>query len=430
MGFTIETGISAITVFVQGLLSVFSPCVLPLVPLYLGYLAGGLNMGTGEEKAGRKERMRLFFRVLCFTIGVSGAFFVLGLGASAAGSFLNENRMLFARIGGVIVILFGLYQLGVFGSSRMLGSEHRLPLKLGKMTMSPVTAFIMGFAFSFAWTPCVGPALTSVLLMAGSAESGAKGFLLIGVYTLGFILPFLAAGIFTAGLLAWFKKHMKAVRYTVKVGGVLMILMGLLMFTGKMNDITGYLSSVSQSQVGTDAGSSTEDDADEPEEGNEDADSAQDEEDSDQTTRAYEFELTDQFGNTHKLEDYKGKVIFLNFWATWCGPCRNEMPEIQKLYEEYAAQGDSAEVAIIGVAGPGMGGEGSKEEITAFMEENGYTYPVLMDETGEMFSYYGISAFPTTFMIDREGNVYGYVSGQLTEDIMRSIIDQTLEGGA
>ena len=430
MGFTIETGISAITVFVQGLLSFFSPCVLPLVPLYLGYLAGGLNMGTGEEKAGRKERMRLFFRVLCFTIGVSGAFFVLGLGASAAGSFLNENRMLFARIGGVIVILFGLYQLGVFGSSRMLGSEHRLPLKLGKMTMSPVTAFIMGFAFSFAWTPCVGPALTSVLLMAGSAESGAKGFLLIGVYTLGFILPFLAAGIFTAGLLAWFKKHMKAVRYTVKVGGVLMILMWLLMFTGKMNDITGYLSSVSQSQVGTDAGSSTEDDADEPEEGNEDADSAQDEEDSDQTTRAYEFELTDQFGNTHKLEDYKGKVIFLNFWATWCGPCRNEMPEIQKLYEEYAAQGDSAEVAIIGVAGPGMGGEGSKEEITAFMEENGYTYPVLMDETGEMFSYYGISAFPTTFMIDREGNVYGYVSGQLTEDIMRSIIDQTLEGGA
>ena len=232
MGFTIETGISAITVFVQGLLSFFSPCVLPLVPLYLGYLAGGLNMGTGEEKAGRKERMRLFFRVLCFTIGVSGAFFVLGLGASAAGSFLNESRMLFARIGGVIVILFGLYQLGVFGSSRMLGSEHRLPLKLGKMTMSPVTAFIMGFALSFAWTPCVGPALTSVLLMAGSAESGAKGFLLIGVYTLGFILPFLAAGIFTAGLLAWFKKHMKAVRYTVKVGGVLMILMGLLMFTG------------------------------------------------------------------------------------------------------------------------------------------------------------------------------------------------------
>lgn len=112
--------------------------------------------------------------------------------------------------------------------------------------MSPITAFIMGFAFSFAWTPCVGPALTSVLLMAGSAESGAKGFLLIGVYTIGFILPFLLAGIFTARLLDLFKKHMKIVRYTVKIGGVLMVLMGLLMFTGKMNDITGYLSSAGQ----------------------------------------------------------------------------------------------------------------------------------------------------------------------------------------
>lgn len=443
MGFTIETGISAVTVFVQGLLSFFSPCVLPLVPLYLGYLAGGLNMGTGETASGgpgKKERFRLFFRVLCFTIGISGAFFALGIGASAAGSFLNENRMLFARIGGVLIILFGLYQLGIFGSSKVLGSEHRLPLKLEKMTMSPATALIMGFAFSFAWTPCVGPALTSVLLMAGSAESGAKGFLLIGVYTLGFILPFLAAGIFTAGLLAWFKKHMKVVRYTVKAGGVLMILMGLLMFTGKMNDITGYLSAVSQEQVETGDGStedssgsgnkeSGENGSGNPGDNADDSESTQEEKDSAQKVRAYEFELTDQFGNTHKLEDYKGKVIFLNFWATWCGPCRNEMPEIQKLYEEYAAQGEDAEVAVIGVAGPGIGGEGSKEEIAAFMEENGYTYPVLMDETGEMFSYYGISAFPTTFMIDREGNVYGYVSGQLTEDIMRSIIDQTLEGG-
>ena len=391
MGFSIETGISAVTVFVQGLLSFFSPCVLPLVPLYLGYLAGGLNMGTGgaasgdpgENVPGKKERARLFFRVLCFTIGISGAFFVLGLGASAAGSFLNENRILFARIGGVIVILFGLYQLGLFGSSKVLGTEHRLPVKLEKMTMSPITALIMGFAFSFAWTPCVGPALTSVLLMAGSAESGAKGFLLIGVYTLGFILPFLAAGIFTAGLLAWFKKHMKVVRYTVKAGGVLMILMGLLMFTGKMNDITGYLSSVSKDQVETDdgstddnsrndsgesgedgdsgAGSNAGNDVNGSEDGQEDSNSSQNEEDSAQTTPAYAFELTDQFGNTHRLEDYKGKVIFLNFWATWCGPCRNEMPEIQKLYEEYAAQGVNAEVAVIGVAGPGMGGKAQKK---------------------------------------------------------------------
>ena len=218
MGFTVETGISAAAVFVQGLLSFFSPCVLPLVPLYLGYLAGGLNVaaeagskegqmaGTAEKHGERGNRLRLFLRVFCFTLGISGAFFVLGLGASAAGSFFREQRMLFARIGGILIILFGLYQIGLFGSSRLLGKEHRIPLRLEKMTMSPVTALIMGFTFSFAWTPCVGPALTSVLLMAGSSQTSLKGFLLIGVYTLGFILPFLAAGIFTAQLLGFFWK--------------------------------------------------------------------------------------------------------------------------------------------------------------------------------------------------------------------------------
>lgn len=241
-----------------------------------------------------------------------------------------------------------------------------------------------------------------------------------------------------------------------------MILMGVLMFTGKMNDITGYLSMSGNTEAeetetsqddtaGADgegqSGTAQDTDGDESA-GDETAENAGDEnagdetagkessgddnetEEENQASGAYEFELTDQFGKTHTLDEYKGKVIFLNFWATWCGPCRNEMPEIQKLYEEYQAQGEEAEVVILGVAAPGLGQEGSEEEITAFMEENGYTYPVLMDQTGEMFSFYGISAFPTTFMIDRDGNVYGYVQGQLSEDIMRSIIDQTLEGGA
>ena len=452
MGFSIETSISAVTVFIQGLLSFFSPCVLPLVPLYLGYLAGGVGAGTDsagssdgrpdaagpDAGAGKRQKLRLFFRVLCFTIGISAAFFILGLGASAAGSFFSEQRMLFARIGGILIVLFGLYQLGVFGSSKLLGGEHRIPLRLEKMTMSPVTALIMGFTFSFAWTPCVGPALTSVLLMAGSAQTSALGFLLIGVYTLGFILPFLAAGIFTAQFLGFFRRHMKAVRYTVKIGGVLMILMGVLMFTGKMNDITGYLSTVqsdsSQETVReenesgqSETDGTTDDGTDTDESGKtESQGSADDTERTLTPAPLSDLELTDQFGNTHSLANYRGKVIFLNFWATWCGPCRNEMPDIQKLYEEYSAQGGDAEVVILGIAGPGIGQEGSAEEIAGFMEENGYTYPVLMDTDGEMFIQYGISAFPTTFMIDKDGNVYGYVPGQMTEDIMRSIIDQTL----
>ena len=129
----------------------------------------------------------------------------------------------------------------------------------------------------------------------------------------------------------------------------------------------------------------------------------------------------------HKLSDYKGKVIFLNFWATWCRPCLGEMPEIQKIYEQYSSQEDP-EVVVLGVAAPLYGREQDEAGIIAFLEENGYTYPVLMDRSGQLFEQYGITSFPTTFMITKEGEVFGYVQGQITEDIMHSIIEQTLAG--
>lgn len=433
MGFSLDISIPVLTVFLQGLFSFFSPCVLPLIPLYMGYLSGGTGE-VGEDGKVHYKRKKVLLHTICFVVGVSFAFLLLGLGASALGSFLQKNQILFARIGGILVIAFGLYQLGVFGPSRILGKERRLPFHLDVLAMSPLTALLMGFLFSFAWTPCVGPALTSVLLMAASAGTKWMGFALIGVYTLGFVLPFLAVGLFTTSLLELFKKHMNVVKYTVKVGGVLMILMGLLMFTGKMNAVTGYLSKVSTTGNATEsteenkkAASDNEEEKQEKE-AQESASGEEEKEEKDskerKTVPSIDFTLKDQYGNTHTLSDYKGKTVFLNFWATWCGPCRNEMPEIQKLYEEYQAKEDS-DVVILGIAAPDLGGEASEEEIKAFLEENGYTYPVVMDTTGEIFTSYGISAFPTTFMIDKDSNVYGYVSGQLSEDVMRNIIEQT-----
>lgn len=421
MNFSLDVSVPALTVFFQGLLSFFSPCVLPLIPLYIGYLSGG----TGKRGADGKihyQKSKVMIHTLCFVIGVSFAFFALGFGVSALGSFLNKNQMLFARIGGVIIVLFGFYQLGVFGNSRVLGKERRLPFHLDKLAMSPLTALIMGFTFSFAWTPCVGPALTSVLLMAASANTKVMGFVLIGVYTVGFVLPFLAVGLFTTTLLEFFKSHMNVVKYTVKVGGALMILMGVLMFTGKMNAFTGYLSG------GTNANLESQEETEkESEDASEDKEENKEEESKETVVPAIDFTLKDQFGNEHTLSDYKGKTVFLNFWATWCGPCRSEMPDIQKLYETYETEGDNA-VIILGVAAPRLGQEKDEAGIKAFLDENGYTYPTLMDTTGDLFSEYGISSFPTTFMIDREGNVFGYVSGALNEDMMKNIIEQTLEG--
>lgn len=438
MGFSLDVSVPVLTVFFQGLLSFFSPCVLPLIPLYIGYLSGGTKT-VGEDGKVYYSRKKVMVNTLFFVIGISFTFFVLGLGVSALGAAFKGSQTLFARIGGILIIVFGLYQLGFFGKSRVLSSEHRLPFKLDRLAMSPWTALIMGFTFSFAWTPCVGPALSSVLLMAASANTKVLGFVLIGVYTLGFILPFLAVGVFSTTLLDLFKKHSNVVKYTVKAGGVLMILMGIMMFTGKMNAITGYLSEVQTSQEqnkpeeeNSKEQTSPKENGQAEEQANEDEEqSVQDgetkQEDNTTLTDAIDFELKDQFGTVHKLSDYRGKTIFMNFWATWCPPCRAEMPEIQKLHEAYQSE-ENPEVVILGVAAPGYGSEQDEEGIKKFMEENGYTYPVLMDEGGSLFEQYSIYSYPTTFMITKEGKVFGYVSGQLTEDMMKSIIAQTIEG--
>ena len=421
MNLQLETGVPVLTVFAQGLLSFFSPCVLPLVPLYVGYLAGGAR--TVDEKGNiRYPRGKVLINTLFFVLGVSFAFFVLGLGFTAAGRFFSGNQTLFARISGIIMILFGIYQFGFFGKASALEREHRLPFRLDKWAMNPLVALVLGFTFSFAWTPCVGPTLGGVLLMASSAASAGKGFLLIGVYTAGFVIPFLAVGIFTGTVLNFFKTHQKVVRYTGKAGAALLVLMGIMTFTGFMNGITGYLSGVGGGTAAQPVASETPYQTPSPEP----AESASPEPSATPKPEiaAPDFTLTDQYGNTHTLSDYQGKTVFLNFWATWCGPCKSEMPDIQKLYENYGE--NSEDLVVLAVANPG-GQDVSQEEIEQFLEDNGYTFPVLMDDTGMALAYYGISAFPTTFMIDTGGNVYGYVPGAMTGDIMESVVRQTMD---
>lgn len=432
MGFSFDFDLSAFSVFLQGIISFFSPCILPLLPLYIGYLSGGTK-SVGEDGSISYNRRKVMGNTLFFVIGISFAFFLLGLGMTAVGSFFRKYQLWFARGGGVLVIILGLYQLGMLGSSSLLEREYRLPIRPDKMAMSPGTAFLMGFTFSFAWTPCVGPALASVLIMTASAATRASGMALIGVYTIGFVLPFLAVGAFAAALLDLFKTYKKAVKYTVKLGGILMVGMGILMVSGKMNSLTGYLSGNAssgreESSAEGGAGSNGEESfAEESADPGREESLAEEESKSDPLPPAVQFTLTDQYGTSHTLSDYEGKTVFLNFWATWCPPCRAEMPDIQKIYEDYQEREDDS-VVILGIAGPGQGQEQSVEGIKDFLEQNGYTYPVLMDESGEQFAAYGVYALPTTFMIDKEGNVFGYASGQLTEEMMRSIIRQTQEG--
>lgn len=410
----IDSTVPVITVMVQGLLSFFSPCVLPLVPLYVGYLAGG----TGEVDAQGQihyPRRRVMGNTVFFVVGVSFAFFLLGFGFTAIGRFFSARQQTFVTISGLIMIFFGLYQMGFLGRFGAMEQERRLPFRLDRWAMNPMVALILGFTFSFAWTPCVGPTLGSVLLMASSAGSAAKGFLLIGVYTAGFVLPFLAVGLFASGALSFFKRHQRIVRYTVKIGALLLIFMGVMTIGGFTSGISGSLASAGSTEQQTGAASSSS--------------ASQSSTEGEEAVAAPDFTLMDQDGNTHTLSDYQGKVVFLNFWATWCGPCQEEMPEIQALYEEYGY--NEEDVVVIGVANPRTEDQPYNQDVTQaeveqFLTDRGYSFPVVMDTTGEVFAQYGIQAFPTTFLIDAQGNVFGYLAGQMTREMMDSAIEQTL----
>ena len=448
MGFSLETSVPALTVFIQGLLSFFSPCVLPLIPLYVGYLAGGAAK-EGDDGTIEYPRKKVLVNTLFFVVGVSFAFFLLGFGFTALGQFFTGNQRVFSVVAGIVMAAFGLYMLGAFGKTRVIETEHRLPFNLGRFAMNPLVALVLGFTFSFAWTPCVGPVLASVLLMASSSASAATGFALVGVYTVGFVLPFLAVGLFTGEVLRFFRTHGNVVKYTVKVGGALLIVMGVMTVTGWMNGVTSYLSSfgaapAAQEQPadqgaadaenggGPDGGGPSDgaSGSDRPSGGGS-ADAGAASKDGMRMAPNADLVLVDQDGTEHRLSDYRGKTVFLNFFATWCGPCPREIPDIEALYRD---RGENAsEVVVLGVANPKtsehpQNSDVGVDEVEAFIDEYGITYPVLMDTTGQLFSSFGVSSFPTTFMIDKDGYVFGYAAGMLTADVMDNIVDQTISG--
>lgn len=420
------SNVSFILVFLEGVLSFFSPCVIPLIPVYMGYLAGS-GKKVDEYGTITYDRKKVIVHTIFFILGISFSFFILGLSFTALGRFFNSQKMLFTKAGGILILLLGFFQIGILDLA-FLQRERKIRVKWTDKKMNPVIALIMGFTFSFAWTPCIGPALSSVLIMASAAKTSFTGFMLVFLYASGFLIPFLFLGLFTSQIINFLKSKRNIIKYTVKVGGAILIIMGIMILTGWMNGISGYLNSVSKQELNTaqvkENNSSSNTESQGTEESLKTAEKDRD------LIPAFDFTLTDQYGNEHTLSDYKGKVVFLNFWATWCPPCRKEMPDIEKLYREYNFNKD--EVVFLGVVNPSSdeypnNQDVKKEEIISFIEKNGYTFPTVFDETGEVLQNYFISAFPTTFMVDKEGYIYGYVPGMMTKDIMLNVINETLQ---
>ena len=220
---------------IAGVLSFLSPCVLPIVPPYLAYM-GGISMG--EMRDDQSARRRVMLPALFFVLGLSTVFLLLGFTVSAFGSFFLQNQLLFSRLSGAMIVVFGLHFLGVIRIP-LLDREARMDAKTQGGTA--FGAYVLGLAFAFGWTPCIGPQLGAILSLAAQEASLARGTLLLGIYALGLGVPFLLAALFierAMGVMTGLKRHMKTIERAM---GVLLILVGLAIFTGAFSDFSFFL---------------------------------------------------------------------------------------------------------------------------------------------------------------------------------------------
>jgi len=224
--------------FIAGLLSFVSPCVLPLVPPYLCYLAGISLEEFNETSSRSKVTRRVFVCALAFVAGFSVVFVSLGASASYLGQFVQSYYLWLSKAAGVLIILMGLHFLGVFKIALLY---RHAQVEVTRKPAGIPGAFVMGLAFAFGWTPCVGPVLATILVGAGAQDTVGEGVKLLSAYSAGIGLPFLLAAAFAGPfmrLMTRFRRHLGTVE---KIIGGLLVLTGILFFTGTMSTIAYFL---------------------------------------------------------------------------------------------------------------------------------------------------------------------------------------------
>jgi len=235
MGFDISYGGAALA----GILSFLSPCILPMVPFYLCYMAG-LSMQelrSGDSIAPGAQR-RLLMCSIAFALGVTTIFVLLGLSVTLVGQVFAQWKGVLAWVAAAILFVFGLHFLGVVRVP-LLYREARLEAKTEPSTV--VGAYVVGLAFGFGWTPCVGPALAAILAIAAGAGDLWKGGTLLLVYGLSMAIPFVVAALFARPFLAWVGRHRSALGYVEKAMGAMLILFAVLIATDSINWISAFL---------------------------------------------------------------------------------------------------------------------------------------------------------------------------------------------
>ncbi len=231
-------GVSVFTALVAGLFSFVSPCVLPLIPAYLSFITG-LSIEELRTTGNRSEVMRrVTINSLVFILGFSVVFILLGASASFVGQFLQSHKVILEKVAGIIIVIFGIHFTGLL---RIPFLDYSRGPNLSRRPMGLVGAFLLGVAVAFGWTPCIGPILGTILAIAAVQDTVWQGIGLLAVYSLGLGIPFLLSGLFINLFFSAFQKILRYMRWIELVAGIFLIIVGILVFTGKLAELTYYL---------------------------------------------------------------------------------------------------------------------------------------------------------------------------------------------
>jgi cytochrome c-type biogenesis protein len=435
----------ALLVFVAGLISFLSPCVLPLVPGYVSMLSG---VGVDQLKEGQGSTGKLLSSASAFVIGFSAVFITMGATASAVGQFLLKNRNLLAPIAGALIILFGLHLIGwlikisvrigvilgialvaigtlllfrtgatlilkpvhfyaasmifLFGPSltRWLNRDVHLR-NVGGNQPGMVSGFLLGFAFALGWTPCIGPILTTVLAIAATREKVMEGVILLTLYSAGLAIPFLLTAVGIGRFMKFYQKFRRHLHTVEVFSGVLLLVIGGLIFANGLTVVSGHIQGLNPEvwidkwlpHTSDTAAASAENLQPEP-----------------------DVTFKNLQGGNVPLSSLKGKVVLLNFWATWCEPCRSEIPLLIALQDKYSSKGFT-------MLGASMDEDGIKA-VDPFVHNTQFNvggkprlmdYPIVLgtDDIGAKFG--GLLGMPTSFLISRDGKIVKRYIGVVSE---------------
>jgi cytochrome c-type biogenesis protein len=504
--------------FLAGLVSFLSPCVLPLVPGYISMLSG---VGMEQLREGKVPRAGLFSSALAFVMGLSVVFISFGAAASAVGGFLNQNRYLLTPIAGALILLFGLHLLGVLAKLSLrvgiiLGALLVLLGIVSLLRQAPLFAdfgalqffslsvigffgpaltrwlnrdvrlnssvkqpgiwsgFMLGFAFAFGWTPCIGPILTTVLSFAAASGTVGRGVFLLAVYSAGLAIPFLLTALGISQFMAFYKNFRKYLHAVELFSGALLLFIGALVFANKLTWLTGklgFLQSITArlehaltTGIGAiivwlflgllvlgivafallkssfqgkkivlvatsvvlligatyyaDKATRTRAQV---------AMAAAQEPGKSIGIPAPDFTLKDLSGKDVSLADYKGKVVLVNFWATWCTPCLGEIPDLIQMQQKYGPKG----FVVLGLA---MDEEG-KSVVAPWVEKQRFevagqqlpmNYPILLANDATATKFGGLIGYPTSVLITRDGKQLKRITGPLSPEEFSKAIESQL----